>query len=227
MSSLTKYKNKHKESDIYILASGKSIDFLPKSFLDNKIIIGVNQSYKFYVPQYLVRKECKYIDKVIKDCPNSIHFISKGDCGGNNNKNIEFLAKHQFFQNKSKIVIYNHMGNKHNITTLPPNDHLVVSYSTITTAIHLAAYMGAKNIILIGHDCGVIDNEPNFKGYHTQSTYKIVHKNGKSDYIKWLNKIEGHTITLKKLLKQNYNSNVLSINPFINGWLEGHILKRG
>jgi hypothetical protein len=44
---------------------------------------------------------------------------------------------------------------------------------------HLAAYMGAKNIILIGHDCGTLNGEPNFKDYHTDKTYKIVWKNGK------------------------------------------------
>jgi hypothetical protein len=86
--------------------------------------------------------------------------------------------------------------------------------------------MGAKNIILIGHDCGIIDGEPNFKGYHTDSTYKIVWRNGKQDYINWLSNIEQQTITLKQLLAKQYNANVVSMNPFINFWLEGHTLKR-
>jgi hypothetical protein len=166
------------------------------------------------------------LDKVIKDCPDTTHFISKGDSGGSNSKNISFLAKNNFFNHKSNIVIYNHLKNEHKLTKLPPNEHLVVSYSTITTAIHLAAYMGAKNIILIGHDCGIIDGEPNFKGYHNDSTYKISWKQGKKDYINWLSNIEQHTITLKQLLAKQYNANVVSMNPFINLWLEGHTLKR-
>jgi len=85
---------------------------------------------------------------------------------------------------------------------LPKPNKLVVSYSTITTGIHLAAYMGAKNIILIGHDCGTIDGECNFKDYHTAQTYKIVWRNGKQDYVNWLSKIENQTIKLKSLLKE-------------------------
>jgi len=42
MLLLSKFKDKHKHKDIYILASGKSVDFLPTSFLENKIVIGVN-----------------------------------------------------------------------------------------------------------------------------------------------------------------------------------------
>ena len=45
----------------------------------------------------------------------------------------------------------------------PKRDNkLIVSGSTITTAIHLAAHMGAKYIILLGHDCGTLDGENNF-----------------------------------------------------------------
>ena len=226
MLLLSKFKDKHKHKDIYILASGKSVDFLPTSFLENKIVIGVNQAYKYYVPTYLVRKECKLIDTVLKECPQTIHFISKGDCGNTNTKNSELLTTHNYFNQKDKIVVYNHLNNIGNLTSLPPKGHLIVSNSTITTAIHLAAYMGAKNIILVGHDCGTINGHPNFKGYHSDSTYKIAHKNGKTDYINWLSKIENQTIKLKSLLKKQYGCNVVSINPFINFWLEGNTLNR-
>ena len=70
----------------------------------------------------------------------------------------------------------------------------IVSFSTIVSGIHLAAYMGAKNIILVGHDCGTIDGIPNVEGYHNDSSYKIVWKKGKEDYIKWLPKIENDTV---------------------------------
>jgi uncharacterized Rossmann fold enzyme len=120
------------------------------------------------------------------------------------------------------IICYDHDKNNRNVNTLPDKNKLVVSYSTITTGIHLAAYMGAKNIILVGHDCGKIDGECNFEGYHTDATYKIAHKNGKKDYNTWLNKIESQTIKLKTLLKEKYGCNIYSLNPFINFNLEGH-----
>lgn len=226
MSSFVKFKDIHKGQDIYILASGKSVDFLPKSFLHNKLVIGINQSYKFYPTQYLVRKECAHIEKVLQECPDAIHFISKGNCGSLNHANIHTLVKHNFYGKKQSIVVYNHLQNIHRVQSLPPDDHLIVSHSTITTGIHLAAYMGASNIILIGHDCGTIDHEPNFDGYHTNDTYKICHRNGKEDYIAWLSQIEQDTLNLKRLIQQKYKANIVSINPFINLWREGHTLQR-
>ena len=86
--------------------------------------------------------------------------------------------------------------------------------------------MGAKNIIICGHDCGCINDEPNFDGYHNESTYKIIWRNGKDDYKKWLKKIEQNTIDLKKLLMKTYDCNICSLNPFINFGLEGNIYTR-
>jgi hypothetical protein len=226
MNQLDKYKNIHKDSDIYILASGKSVDFIDNSFFHKKIIIGTNQVYKKQKCNYLVRKEPNLIENIINENKSTIHFISRGACGGFNDKNLNIVNKLND-EYKKKIVIYNHQANtRRPITKLPPDKELVVSYSTITTAIHLAAYMGAKNIILLGHDCGTVNGEPNFNGYHTDSTYKIAHSRGKKEYIEWLSKIENQTIDVKKLLKKKYGCNVYSLNPFINFGLEGNIYKK-
>lgn len=221
---LNKFKNIHKDKDIYIIASGKSLDFVDNSFFDNKITIGINQVFKKITTTYLVRKELKLLDEIIKKKLNLIHFISMGEHGGNNNNNIKFI--YNKYKNNKNIVIYGHNINNHLVQKLPDDNKLIVSYSTITTGIHLAAYMGAKNIILVGHDCGTLNGEPNFEGYHTNSTYKIAWKNGKKDYINWLKEIEDGTIKLKKLLKKKYGCNVYSLNPFINFGLEGNIYKK-
>ena len=88
--------------------------------------------------------------------------------------------------------------------------------------------MGAKYIILVGHDCGTLDGEPNFNGYHDDSTYSISHGNEepKEKYKLWLSEIEEQTITLKKLLKEKYGCEIYSLNPFINFGLEGHRYER-
>lgn len=219
MKKLSSYKNIHLNSDIYVIGSGKSLDFLDKSFFDNKITIGVNQSYQYIQPMYLVRKEHKFIDLVLKNTnDNVIHFISSGDCG-NGNKNI--ITK---YKDNKRIIFFNHTLNCKQLNgqckSLPLDDEsLVVSNSTITSAIHLAAIMGAKNIILAGHDGGSINNQSNFTNYHTTDTMQ--QKNEKL-YKDWLTIISSDTIILKKLLKEKYNCNILSLNPFINFNLEGN-----
>ena len=99
-------------------------------------------------------------------------------------------------------------------------DDIIVSYSSITSAIHLAAYMGAKNVVLCGHDCGTIDGQVTIKDYY--KNIRPVQGNLRG-YNHWLtNQIEGHTIALKSKLKEIYGTNVYSLNPFVNIGLEGH-----
>lgn len=222
MKLLTEFKNIHKNKDIYILASGKSIDFIDSSFFKNKIVIGINQSFKKIKSQYLVRKENKLCLDVINNNQGSIIFISKGNKGGNNNFNEKTIKNMD--PNKTKnICLFNHYINDNEEFTFPKQEnYLVVSYSTITSGIHLAAYMGAKNIILVGHDCGTLNGKPNFDGYHSKTTYNFSHPKGSIDYIKWLKKIESQTIKLKHILHERYSCNIYSLNPFINFGLEGH-----
>jgi uncharacterized Rossmann fold enzyme len=220
-NQLFTYKNLHIDSDIYVVGSGPSLDFIDSSFFDNKIVIGINQIYKKNIKiNYLIRKEFKLIHTVISETKdkNIIHFISAGNCGGDNKKNLININKK--YSNHNNIVVFSHNKNYHKLPQQLPSDGLIVSRSTITSGIHLAAHMGAKNIILVGHDCGFINNCLNAKDYHTPETYNIVWKNGKQDYIKWLNSIEKDTIFLRKLIKEKYDSNIYSLNPFINLGLE-------
>ena len=214
---LLDFKNIHKGKDIYVIASGKSLDFIDNSFFKNKILLGINQVYKKYKCKYLVRKETDLIDKVLNENPDTIHFKSRKSNG----------ALPKSYNNLPNLIIYNHDPWKARVTKLPKEDNkLLISHSTITTGIHLAAYMGASNIILIGHDCGTLNGEPNFNGYHTNATYKIAHGGGKQGYVQWLKLIENDTIKLKEKKKKKYKCNIYSLNPFINFGLEGNIYKK-
>ena len=101
------------------------------------------------------------------------------------------------------------------------SSRLVVSHSTITTAMHLAAYMGAKNIIIVGHDCGFLDGKAVFDGYYSDLTvppWKSI-----DDHMSWLGQIEEQTLSVKQRLAEVYGTRVVSLNPFVNLGLEGHI----
>ena len=119
MSKLEYYKNFHKDKDIYILASGKSVDFIDNSFFKNKIVIGVNQVYKKINCQYLLRKERPLIKDVLEKNPETIHFISRGGGGGNNNSNETYIKNN--VSNANNIVIYNHNNNNLYRPSLFPN----------------------------------------------------------------------------------------------------------
>lgn len=205
MQTISSLKNKHKGKDIWVIASGKSADYIDTSFFDNKITIGVNQvPLKFKNITYHLMKE----SGVAIECQDKWHIdvVSKYDCG--DIYSVENPVRHYFF---------NHRQNEHTTfdEELDTDDSLIVSWSTITSAIHFAYFMGAKNIILLGHDCGILDGYKHLTGY----------KEGEAYLDNWLSKIEPQTLRLKELLKEK-EVNLYSLNPFINFGLEGHIYTR-
>ena len=46
MKHLKQFKNIHVGKDIYVIASGKSVDYIDETFFNNKITIGMNQVFK-------------------------------------------------------------------------------------------------------------------------------------------------------------------------------------
>ena len=98
-----------------------------------------------------------------------------------------------------------------------PDNKLVVSWSTVTTAIHLAYWMGAKNIILVGHDCGKLNGKIHIDGYQERNDGSVsAWSNKEQSYVNWLSKIEAQTALLRDYLKKEYNINIYSINPYVS-----------
>lgn len=218
MKSIKELKDKHIGEDIYILASGKSVDFFNEDFFDGKTVIGVNQAYKKIWCDYLVRKEVKFIKESLDT--DSIVIVSEYDSGNLNS------GEHKLNTNKiehENLYYFEHLDNLHAgiNTSVFGTDKIVVSFSTITSAIHIAAYMGAKNIILVGHDCGTIDGEMTFKGYY--NSIKDTPWSDWGQYKNWLKVIESQTIEVKKQMKHHYGANVVSLNPFVSLNLENHL----
>lgn len=207
-------KNVHTNSDIYVIASGKSLDFIQTSFFDGKITIGVNQIYKKLRTNYLVYKDPKLLNIAVKSGAKVL--ISKHRYGNTR------LPLNVIPNVASSIYVYPHNCNT-DVGIIDESDwrnKLIVSKSTITTAMHAAAYMGARNIMIVGHDCGLIDDCANFDKYY--ETISDTPWKKWDEYSKWLLTIEKQTIVTKKLLTQKYGCNIVSINPFVNYNLEGH-----
>lgn len=217
MKHIKELKDIHKNEDIYLIASGKSFDFINLDFFKGKITIGVNQVYKRFITDYLVRKESKFLEQSLKTGSKVI--VSKYNCGNlgsNLNKSKKF---------NDSLYYFDHLNNQETYinTSIFGTDNIVVSYSTITSAIHIAAYMGAKNIILVGHDCGTINGESTFNGYY--DSIQDTPWDNWEQYKGWLKLIESQTIIVKNEIKKVYGANVVSINPFVSLNLENNIYK--
>ena len=213
MKPIRELKNIHEGYDIYVVASGASAGYIDQSFFDNKLAIGVNQIWKRFTNlDYIVRKDSNRMAVTIEA---SKQFGFKTICSAYDCGTLR-LAR-----NEGADYVFEHLDNKLNEIDLNVvgTDMIVVSYSTITSAIHIAAYMGAANIIIVGHDCGMLDGNMNIAGYE-ESPY------GAQFYRDFITRIEPQTIALRARLKEVYGCNVYSLNPFINFGLEGHKYER-
>lgn len=209
---ITKLKNLYEGHDIYVVASGPSAGYIEPSFFDNKYCLGVNNVWlRFHNVDYIVRKE--FTKDHVSVPPDTPLIMAKHKCG------VLSYDRNQF---DGKWYVFEHEQNELQEVNLDVigTDKIVVSYSTITSAMHIAAYMGAYNIILVGHDCGWIDGERNLPGYTLPiSTEK--------NYTHFLKNIEPQTLAVRERLREVYGVNIYSLNPFINFGLEGHRYEHG
>lgn len=218
LKKIKELKDLHHDEDIYVVAAGASLDYIDESFFDGKIVIGINQVYKKFRCDYLIRKEVKFIKPSLATGAKVI--ISEYD-SGNVYRGEEALNTNKI--EHENLYYFEHLENEHNKvdTSVIGTDKLVVSFSTITSAIHLAAYMGAYNIYIVGHDCGSINGKLTFKGYY--DSIKDTPWQNWEQYKAWLKVIESQTIAVRNKLKEVYECNIVSINPFVSFNLENNL----
>ncbi|MAF25930.1 hypothetical protein CL634_10195 [bacterium] len=245
--SHTLFKNIHKGEDIWVVCSGPSLDYIDPSFFDGKIVVGVNRVFQHMRCDYSICKDpsgfklkastgsksIDYSDGWHLPVPGEkspLELITEEDLNGTKILIAEHEYGNDWFGKTEFHLDFYHFSHLPKISPEAPDlkgiqidsDKLVVSYSTTTSAMHLAAYMGAKNIILCGHDCGTIDGEVNIKNYYVDPNRQMVQPSV-HEYAHWIKTdIEGHTRGVKDKLKEVYGVNIHSLNPFINFNLEGH-----
>ena len=101
-----------------------------------------------------------------------------------------------------------------NTSHRPRPDSLVYGSSSLHGAMHLAAWVGAAHIVMVGADCGRLDSQTNLDGYAALG--------GRGDTDRILSLYERDHKRMKQYLVNTYGVTVYSLNPFINLNLEGH-----
>ena len=215
---LSELKRKYNNEDIYVIGSGPTLGHISPSFFVNKIVICVNHTIN-HIPSakvlYLVAKEPTKSMQEAAANRNAIIVMCKHHSGVPKNPLNEILYPDitVIFSAKANVA-----HDKEQAKALER------SSSTIVSGIHLAAFMGAKNIILVGHDCGTINKQAHVSGYSKEKAVNIT----ENAYKKWMkkNKVEMKTLKIKETLQKHYDINLYSLNPFINFGLEGHKYER-
>lgn len=209
ITPITYLKGHYPGSTIYVVASGKSMDYIPKSFFGvEKIIIGVNQVYRDIRCDYVLMHHGEDGQRAIDDGQALV--CSEFHCGHTS------WGRNLF---RGDYSTYAHAENQQtrgiDLKALDSEDRLAISACTTAEAVHLAAYMGATTIILCGADSGRLDGELNYAGYNDGGPTNPTH----------IPMTEPLLILLVNELRKR-GVTILSLNPFINPGMEGHIYSR-
>lgn len=211
----------HIGEDIWIVAAGPSAGHVDPLFFNNKTTIGINWTFRWFPVDFVVAKENYVAQAAIQHSAARVVY-SRFSAGNYNAEETEIDHPRAYWfdhaHNKLKEVDLSPIGYEGEIPSPP---WLVVSYSTITSAMHLAAFMGAANIILVGHDCGTIDGELNVPDYPVSPI-----GDGDEFYKTFIKEIEPQTIAVRDRIREVYRCNTYSLNPWINFGLEGHRYER-
>jgi hypothetical protein len=212
------HEGRHLGRDVYVLGSGPSLNHIPVRFWHSKVIVATNTGPLRLLPtvDYVVTKYHPLAAATLETHPEVGVVVTRH---GRGQRSVgEFTDE--------RAIIVDHNENpcgSFDGSQWPTDPHaMVATWSTIATAMHWAAYLGASNIILAGHDCGWIDDAGRIPGYQQETS------GGTSDdddsYL-WA-QFSAQSEIVKAQLVARYGVSVTSVNPFINLALEGHTYRR-
>jgi hypothetical protein len=156
---LSELAGKHEGATAYVLGSGKSVEFYDLQFFSDKLTVGTNDGWSNWLPRvnYMVTKYHSAVENWCKSDRVDWVVVSRGETG----------QHYDLIPDSDDYVVFEHAPNRVSEFQADdfPDEGLVVSYSTITSAMHLAAVMGARHIVMVGADCGWFDEVSTVDGH--------------------------------------------------------------
>lgn len=191
--------------DAYVLGSGATLNHIPARFWTGKTIVSTNHGCTMIGirPNLLVTKYHHHAREYAQMFPGIPIAVTRHDRGE--------LAEPVIEDGPWTVLDHAQNDCERWDGSLPPEGQVLATFSTITTAMHVACIMGADNLILAGHDGGFIDDEGRVPGYRADN----------ADSVLW-HHFDRQTAMAKQALVERYGVTVTSINPWVSLRLEGH-----
>jgi len=202
--TLADFVGKHEGQIAFVIGSGNSCTFFEPTFFDGALTVGVNDGWAQFLPSvtYMVTKYHENAERWVGSERVQGVIVSRGNTG----QFDEVMGE------RDDLLVFDHSPNKVQEFTAEdfPDSGLVVSYSTITSAMHFAATLGASAIVMVGADCGWVDDKSNVGDYFSSLTSDF------AQHFDLQNRIVADEI------RKRYNIPVMSLSPFVTPNMEGH-----
>ncbi|HEY7822744.1 MAG TPA: hypothetical protein VIG24_07930 [Acidimicrobiia bacterium] len=201
------FEGRHAGETVWVLGSGKTLDFVDRTFFDGKTVVAANHSWKgkadhAYVcsnhwgvdaPGWLVLPE-------VEPVPVQDRFRGERPSGDR----LLFVP-----------TIQQQYANFRPADHWPEPGRFAVGPSSATIAVDWAVFLGAAHIVLVGFDCGVIDSAERLDGYYPPVNDDAVAQH--SHHALW-ERVMNETAVLLR----SRGISVHSLNPWATLGLEGH-----
>lgn len=225
--NISELKNQFKGNNVYVIGSGKSIDFYPDGFFEDKLTLGINKVWKYFNVDYSVFTHKNILFEAVEAKQKCL--VSDFDIGENSK-----TPNHAENYLNAGCWIYpvNEYSFSSNLMKAEDGETIVTGQTTAIPTIHLAAYMGAKNIFLCGIDGVYINGEYNFTRYiKDQRNYFLNQldverqEQWKNEYNRFAKTSMIEMIALRTKLKQIYGCNIMSLSPFVSMRADGNLVE--
>lgn len=212
-------RNRHIGQDIWLIASGKSLDYVEPGFFDNKITVGLNMAYKRFDTTYVTCRDNNWFEMLYQESARQNNTLIAAKEGSRSDRPYEKFANVPKKPNNQIVYQFENGIHKFDLKVIGSEHETIGGLSSITCAMNVCAHLGARNIILCGADAGMLDGCRHFDGYRDGTTPGL---ETSGQYLQWLDRVEQQVLAVKARLKEVYNCGVVSLNPFVNLNLEGH-----
>ena len=203
---LIDHQGVHEGETIFVFGSGATLNYLAPSFFDDKICVATNFCGSvFGLRRYYVFSHY-HADSVSEaQLDETIAVFTPLREHGTDAEFLGFMPKIITFPTTTGRPGTSFNPSGKDWPTL--DNSLVIGSSGIHGAMHLAAYLGAKFIVLVGADCGTLGGAERVNGYVPGDTPWALY--------------EQHLRDMKQRLWDVYGCHVYSLNPFASLNLEG------
>jgi hypothetical protein len=206
INDVTQFRDSRKGETAWVLGSGASLNFVPRWFWADRLIVATNFAGvrlgldKFYTVTHY------HVDAgiIAEQRPDLAVIAPRIDQGGVAALPVAPTAPNIFYINTGHQAYA-----QFDCAELWPREPntLVVGPTSLHMTMHFAQYLGARHIILVGADCGTLDDASNFDGYPAGDNPMSVWESSLRDVARHL---------------RSEGVSVMSLNPFVNFGLEGH-----
>ena len=203
----TDFKGKHSGATVYVVGSGATLNYIPPGFLDDKVVVCINRSGEalgldqFYSVSHY-HHDAHILADARPDLPVIVPMIEQGigtpALTRPTQPNVYFVETNQ--QMYSSFNVDEHWPADEN--------HLVCGPTSLHMGMHFAAYLGAKFMVVVGADCGVLDDRDAVEGYAPGDP---------KPFAVWEEQLPKVARKLRSM-----GVGVVSLNPFVSLALEGH-----